>query len=206
MPESDDHDPKILEKGVERIDHMVSRHNKVLITRFDAHFPQMGYVPDGSNREISRLMKSLAETYEDQGHEVHYVWAREKKPERPFHHYHVAMLTNGSLMQNPHKLHKRAGAAWSHQLGGSFENLIHHCHQDKQGKSSPGAVMLRRPSSKATGQERISQEREFNERRDEAIHVMSYLAKNATKEDKLPHRVRRYGSSELKNKVGQNNG
>jgi hypothetical protein len=124
-------------------------------------------------------------------------WAREKTPEAPHHHYHLAMMMDGALMQNPRGLQAKADAVWSNLLGGSFENRVHFCQQDRGGRKAQGAVMIHRPSSKATGHDRIDQEQKFNKQREEAIYAASYLAKNHTKDDRLPPRTRRFGASEL---------
>lgn len=194
---SDDNNDAIIKKIEDRLDHMIERHNKVLLVRLDAHFPTEGYVPDGRNGEVSRLVKSLKETYVDKGHEVQFIWAREKTPEAPHHHYHLAIMMDGALMQNPRGLQAKADAVWSNLLGGSFENRVHFCQQDRGGRKAQGAVMIHRPSSKATGQDRIDQEQRFNKQREEAIYAASYLAKNHTKDDTLPPRTRRFGASEL---------
>lgn len=73
-----------IEQAVEkRINHMTERHRKVLSVRMDVRFPKEGYEPNGGNREISEFIKRLKETYTDNGNEMHYVWAREKKEEQP---------------------------------------------------------------------------------------------------------------------------
>ncbi len=192
---TDDNNDCIILKIVDRIDYMIIRHNKVLVMRFDAHFHD-GYRHDGGNREISLLMKSLAEACHDQGIDCHYVWVRERASGSSNYHYHVVLVLDGNRIQNTHDLLKRADATWSNLLGG-FANRLHFCTQVRSGKTVPGGVMIRRPSSTAAGREKINQEQEFQARRAEAVYMASYLAKNVTKEDQLPRRVRRYGSSEL---------
>jgi hypothetical protein len=191
-----DNDEDILRKLIERIDYMISHHNKVLIVRLDARYP-VAYLSDGGNGEISLLLKSLMEICNYMGIECHYVWVREKDSGGSNHHYHVVMMLDGSRIQNADDLLRRADTTWSNLFGGGFENRIHFCEQVRDGKKVPGGVMIRRPSSTATGQEKINQEREFQAQRTEAVYMASYLAKNVTKEDQLPYRVRRYGSSEL---------
>jgi len=193
---TNDNHEDILNELIKRIDHMISRHNKVLVVRLDARFP-VGFISDGGNGEISRLLKSLKEFCNDMGIECHDVWVREKDSGSPNHHYHIVLMLDGSRIQNADDLLRRADATWSNLFGGSFQNRIHFCRQDRDGKKVSGGVMIRRVSSMATGQEKINQEQESQAERDAAIYMVSYLAKNVTKEDQLPHRVRRYGCSEL---------
>ena len=63
----------ILTQIISRLDWMISRHNKVLLIRFDVRFPS-GYVHNGNNVEISNLLRRLRENLEWNDIEVQYAW------------------------------------------------------------------------------------------------------------------------------------
>lgn len=194
---SDDNNEAILNRGKELLDHMLESHNKVFVARFDAHFPQSGYEVDGKNKEISSLMKKTKEIFEKKECEVHIQWAREKNENTPHHHYHVAAFIDGSKVQNSYGFIKKAEAAWDKIVDGEGKALIHYCQQERNGVKEPGSVMIKRPSSKASGEALEAQKRDYEERRAEAEYAISYLAKNYSKEDDLPKGTRVFGSSQM---------
>ena len=176
-----------------RMNYMIAHHCKVFFVRFDARFPE-GFLHHGGNREISQLMKTLKEFYAYQGVGMHYIWVREQVSS-PVPHYHVVLLVNGSLIQNATGIWNKAEEVWSRITGGP-SGLIHHGWPTRQGLSGIGGIMIRRPSSKATGQPLILQQQEFNTAWAEAVEWVSYLAKTYSKGN-APHRVREYGASQL---------
>ena len=191
---SNDNNKNILSRIEQRLDYMVSNHNKVMLIRFDIHFPQT-YVHDGKNDEISWLFKCLKEAYGPRLGHVHYVWARERV-QSPNPHYHVALLVNGSLMQNPYGLLSDVGAIWNRILGGVYTGLIHFCGSQCLGQSTTGSVMIRRPSTVAEPAIQARQQQAYQAAYDQALYRASYLAKTFSKGG-TPHRVREFGCSQL---------
>ncbi|MGY0834212.1 YagK/YfjJ domain-containing protein [Azospirillum argentinense] len=184
----------ILECVEKRINHMIGKHNKVLFVRFDVRYPQ-GYPHNGTNSDMSKLMKLLKEPYTERKVSMHYVWAREQdSSDAP--HYHVAMMANGSRVQNPGEILNNAGEVWGRVTGSNPSGLIDFCCHDFNGQPSSGHVMIRRPSSLAKGKQLDDQTKAFENARAEALQRGRYLAKTRTK-GHAPKRVREYQGSQL---------
>ena len=173
--------------------YMVQQHNKVLTIRFDVRFPY-GYQHDGSNNQISKLIKLLKTDIEPSVGTILYAWAREQV-NSPVPHYHVALWVNGSVMQNPYGLLKQVDAIWNSILGGSHQGLIHLCGKSCMGETTTGSIMIRRPSSVATGTVLAEQQQAFETDYAQAMYRASYLAKSFSK-DLTPPGVRRFGGSQ----------
>ena len=173
--------------------HMIQQHNKVLVVRFDVHFPH-GYQHDGGNNEISKLIKLLKADFEPDVGTILYAWAREQV-NSPVPHYHLALWINGSVMQNPLGLLKRVEEIWNAILGGAYQGLIHYCDKGCMGEKTTGSVMIRRPSSVATGAVLAEQQQAFETDYAQAMYRASYLAKSFSK-DLTPPGVRRFGGSQ----------
>lgn len=173
-----------------RLDWMISRHNKVLVIRFDVRYPD-GYPHDGRNTQLSNFLRRLRENIEYSGCRVQYVWAREQVSS-PVPHYHVMLIIDGSKVQNPMGILHEADRIWAYMLGHTGTGLVHFCQQD----GSVGHVMIRRPSSVAEGNDLFVQQRQFGEAYNDAIGKGAYLAKTYSKGG-APSRVREYGCSQM---------
>lgn len=185
--------PEILDAIQSNIDFMCDHHCKVLLVRFDLRFPA-GTIHQSRNDEISDFIKALTNHYTDQSIATRYVWAREQwNSDAP--HYHVAFLLNGSRVQNPQNVWFNAEDIWSRITNGP-PRLVHHCWGEPIGGDFHGGIMIRRPSAKASEQDRLEQRQAYESARRAALEWTSYLAKNNSK-DNTPFRVRRYGSSRL---------
>ena len=183
---------EILSYIKERQDYMIKRHCKVLFIRMDVRFPK-GYPDENrSNDDISKLMKSLKEFYEYHGVDMHYVWAREQDTS-DLPHYHIILLVNGSVIQNPMGIFQKAEQIWNRITGVSYRGLIHFCDHDQEN----GSVMIRRPTKVAGGEDLAYQQQIFSAAYAEALRRGSYLAKTHTKDIPPPHRGRRFGGSQL---------
>lgn len=192
---SECNDERIIACVERQFDHALGIHNKVLLIRFDVRFPTENYLYDGGNREISSLIKSLKAVYAAQLREIQYAWVRERVDSN-HPHYHVMLLVNGSLMQNPYGLLKKTEEIWNHILGGDFPGLIEFCDKKCMGNKTTGSVMMRRPSSEAKGDELICQEQAYQAACRDAIWRASYLAKTFSK-DETPYRKRVFGCSQI---------
>ncbi|MBP2312946.1 YagK/YfjJ domain-containing protein [Azospirillum soli] len=179
---------------------MIDNHSKVLAIRCDVRYPQ-GYPHDGTNGDVSKLMKLVKESHTERKVGMHYVWVREQATsEVP--HYHALLLVNGDRVRSPYGILKKMEDVWGRVIGSDPSGLVDHCNHAHDGKPGIGHVPLKRPSSKAQGEERTRQEERFNAARAELDDRASYLIKTHTKGG-APKRVREFGASQLKPKRGE---
>lgn len=180
---------EILDKIVRTIADTTERHNKVLAGRFDVRFPKEGtYPPD--NDVFKKFISHYAKDLKRQKLDPSYIWAREQSREK-HHHYHCALLLDGSKTQSLRGHLARAEELWKNALGTPNANgLIDYCDRTRHGEPQTNAVMLRRDDPAL--QEKI----------DDFAHRCSYLAKVNTK-GYAPKRVRQYGCSELPKRVAE---
>lgn len=181
----------IFQSILQRLNRMISHHNKVLVIRFDVHFP-VGYVHEGPNAELSFFLRRLRENIEYSRGEVYYVWVREQA-DSPVPHYHVMLMLVGAMTQNPMGILREADRIWSHTIGYNGTGLVHFCQQD----GGDGHVMIRRPSSVAVGADLLAQQRQAADAYYTALAKGAYLAKTYSKGD-APSRVREYGCSQMR--------
>ena len=185
---------KINDKFDERLEYMTDKHNKVTFFRFDVHFPK-DYPHDGTNKNLSKLLKRLKEPLTKTGNEMHYVWCREQDTsENP--HYHAAGLVNGNRTQRVDGILQEVSNDWKEITGSPKNGLIDHCNQFK-GERVPTQIRIDRPASAKEGQELIELRQQFEEKRDEVRKRAHYLGKTDQKGN-VPRRVREYGASELR--------
>lgn len=179
----------IMLKIQERVHHMVQRHSKTLIIRFDVRYPQHHPIPE-RNDHISNLIRVLKEWYSVNNIESHYVWVREQNTsDTP--HYHIMFLVNGSKIQHGSGLVHSAEKLWATILNMPWvEGLIHYCDLD-QGRSW---LMLERPPINSS----TLDQQYFQADIQNVLARLSYLAKTYTK-GHAPYRVREFGCSLLRN-------
>ena len=180
----------ILSQIIARLNGMISRHNKVLLIRFDIRFPN-GYPHDGNNHEISCLLRRLRENLGYSGIDVQYAWVREQVSSL-VPHYHVVVMIDGSKIQNPVGVLHEADRIWRHTVGYDVTGLVDFCCHD----GGVGHVMLRRPSSVATGEALEIRQHQFRDAYDNAVRRVMYLAKSYSKGN-TPPRVREFGCSQM---------
>lgn len=185
----------IMDAIEKRRDSMIERRNKVLPARMDVRFPRE-YQSDGKNREISTLTKNLFSHYSRQGIDLEYVWAREQNnSHNP--HYHFMVFLDGSKVQDPRNLSDTMERLWEGVIGTSAKGLIDHCDHDYKGKSTKTDTMIRRPSSRATGDKLDAQTQAFARNCADVLKRGAYLAKTETKGN-TPKRVREWAASKIK--------
>jgi hypothetical protein len=97
------------------LDGMIQEHCKVFTIRLDIRFPE-GYSSDDKNKEISKLMSRLNDYSSYHKIDMRYIWAREKN-NSPNHHYHAALILDGSKTQNGWGMRNTAERIWSNVLG-----------------------------------------------------------------------------------------
>ena len=185
---------QIVDRIIDRIEHMTRRHNKVLFIRFDLRFPR-DFPSDESNSKISRFWKIVGEEPGLEGMHFHYVWAREQKAAE-HQHYHCVIMLDGNKVQSYRKVLSRFDAIWRGLFDFKVPGLVWFCDRDREGNSVENGIMIRRPSRHATGGKREEQEDQFRRDKDRCISWGSYLAKQNQKEF-APRRVRYYGASQL---------
>ena len=95
-----------------------------LFIRMDVRFPP-GYPDCGHNAQISALLRLLKEPNTINGIKIHYVWVREQHFTQPY--YHVTLLVNGSMVQNPNGLLHDAERIWGQITGGNYPGLVRLC-------------------------------------------------------------------------------
>ena len=194
---------QIMDKFVERLDYMTDKHRKVLFLRCDVRFPK-GYTAKGTNEEFLTLMQDTRSGMKERGIEMQDVWAREqvrsenpraqKQNENP--HYHVAILLNGSKVQNAMPVLQGISETWKKITSSPKDGLIDHANRDEKRRKVPPETHINRPSSEASGEVLVEQTAKFEEAKDEAICRTDYLSKAYSKGN-APPGVREFGSSEL---------
>ena len=162
----------ILDKIFEPMLYMLQRHNKVLQTRFDLHYPDINGF-EYLNRDIynfsNEFCKALNRKYIS-GHfvDVKYIWAREQKIDKN-PHYHFVVFCNGNAIQNPFTIFKEAHHYWAKTIGYPSEGLIDYCFRNN-GKNHDNGIMIRKDR----------EDHEANIKK--AYRAASYLAKIGTKD------------------------
>lgn len=183
----------ILQKIRDTFDFMIRKHNKVLFVRLDLHFPY-GYPVDGSNRELSGFLKLFREYYTRHGIDFHYIWAREQSATNNIQHYHCVILLDGNKVQHYFPVLERASIVWRRIVGIEGEGLINFCNKDYNGKRVENGIMIRRPSSLATGERLHELEDAFRHDYERCFRWASYLAK-VNQKSMTPFSMRRFGTS-----------
>ncbi|TWI61442.1 uncharacterized protein DUF3296 [Desulfobotulus alkaliphilus] len=180
--------PDLLEKTLHLMTHMTNKHNKVLFVRLDLHFPYASPDLDTTdNYALSAFLKLLKEYYTYHKIELHYIWVREQAALTQHPHYHCVFLLNGNRIQHAYSLLERATTIWHRVVGGSA-GLVHYC------TSGTNGIMIRRPSSLATGDTLAGQQAEYEQTFNHCFEWASYLAK-VNQKQYTPGGVRRFGVS-----------
>ncbi|WP_179953451.1 YagK/YfjJ domain-containing protein [Desulfobotulus mexicanus] len=181
--------PDLLKKILGVMTHMTTSHNKVLFVRMDLHYPHSTEAQQGTigNEALSKFLKLFKEHYTYNKIEMHYIWVREQSP-YSLPHYHCVFLLNGNKIQNTYGLMERANLLW-HKIVGGSGGLVHYCHSH-----TPNGIMIRRPSSTATGDTLAGQQVRYQETFSRCFEWASYLAK-ANQKQHTPSGVRRFGVS-----------
>jgi len=131
------------------------------------------------------LLRLLKEPNTVNGIKIHYVWVREQHSIQPY--YHVILLVNGSIIQNPHGLLHDAERIWGQITGGNFPGLVHLC-----GHGYDLKTLLIHGHGFAENQiENTYRILNFDEALSDAIQRAPYLADGHQK------RIRLYGCSRI---------
>lgn len=184
--------PNILKRTQDSINLMTNKHNKINFVRFDLHYPS-GYSKETSSAHISDTFKRVSEDYQREGIDTKYVWAREQPQEELPQHYHCAIILDGNKVQSYMPVVKKAEKAWGNAIEHDPKGLVDYCNRQGNG------VMVRRPSSEATGEKFLEQHQTYQEKLNQCHEWASYLAKDNQKEG-VPSNMRTFGSSRISKK------
>ena len=178
---------------------MISRHNKILFIRFDLRFPN-DYAPEHSNNAVSLLFKTFKEYYNYYGIDVQFAWFREQSKEK-HQHYHCIVLMNGNKVLKYFPVLQYISEVWGRILQCDPNGLVDYCEWDRDGNPAQNGIMIRRPSSKALGEDLERQKQQFQKDFGRCFFWASYLCKENQKSN-IPFRKKRYGTSQMKNPSG----
>lgn len=156
----------------------IKRHNKVLVIRFDLHFPKEMDVLQ-YNAAISQFYDRYTRKLKRNGADPKMIWVREQyRSQNP--HYHCILTVDGNKHRAPHSLLALAAEHWERVTGvEQVDGLVDYCTQ-----AGPGYYNLRRNDF------------DYPDVYGECFKRCSYLAKVNTKEG-LPHEKHRYGGSRI---------
>lgn len=161
---------KTLDQIIDTVEHMVSKHSKVLSVRLDIRSERNR---DGtlSGKDMTRVIENVTRTLQSNSKhskndpDPHFVWAQERKSPEDNPHYHVNIFVNGNAIQNGYSIKEAFNKAVKKKLDTDNEGLVHF-------SSSNGKV------GKRIERNSPDFESQFND----VVYTASYLAKTRSKE------------------------
>ena len=181
--------PNIMQAIEQRMQSMLAHYCRVYLVRLDIRFP-LGYVPMHANKDCSELIRQLMEYYAYHHIATQYVVVREQNLSEN-QHYHLAILFDGSKVENGWPVKMKADDIWQRIVGFDLENRVHLCRRFE----GENGIMIVRPKTNAVGLDLQNQLAAFNAAQHEAMTWLSYLAKTATK-GLAPHKTKEFTSSQ----------
>ena len=171
--------PEIHNEIQKRIDYSLSRHAKVMVVRYDLHFPadkvytgHGGYIRSFHNKLRQNLRRRRLDPID--------LWVREQNASlNP--HYHCFLLLDGNKVQSIYAILPLAEKLWASTIQNDREGLVHYCSKNWDGSKSINGCRLTR-----TDQDLYYECQDW----------LGYLAKEYTKGNAPPH-MREYGGSRL---------
>lgn len=176
---------KYLDRGIQMIDSMSSRHSKVFQVRMDFRYPQE-MESDGSNQDFQKTLQGLSRELARQGCDPQYIARREQvSSHNP--HLHLVLMVDGNKRRCADTLNRIAEKHWANTLGMPVEEvhrrkLVYPCNHDPQGNPRPNSYLLERRNPGDTKEEMVQQ--------------LSYLAK-VDEKDVTPSRTRKFFCSQF---------
>ena len=176
---------KYLDRGIQMIDSMSSRHSKVFQVRMDFRYPQE-MESDGSNQDFQKTLQGLSRELARQGCDPQYIARREQvSSHNP--HLHLVLMVDGNKRRCADTLNRIAEKHWANTLGMPVEEvhrrkLVYPCNHDPQGNPRPNSYLLERRNPGDTKAKMIQQ--------------LSYLAK-VDERDVTPSRTRKFFCSQF---------
>ena len=151
------HNPNIIQRNEQLINYALNYASRVLLIRFDVHYPQ-GYNAPEDNSLFQLFIEDYRRYLANKGYRPLYLWCRERN-ESPNFHYHVYFLLDYSKIRYMPTVIK-AESIWCRKLGIPFQRgFIEYCNKE--------SIIIKRNDQYS---------------KDNALFIMSYLAKNITKE------------------------
>ena len=178
---------KYLDKTIAMVNSMTERHSKVLQVRMDLKYPKE-ITSDGSNKDFQRTMENLMKELSRKGYDPQFIARREQR-ESKNPHYHLVIQVDGNKKRDRTSLIESAEHHWSQTLGLTqqevHENrLVFPCNYNPQNEPLPNGYMLNRNAV------------DFQDRKNEAVRQLSYLAKKEP-EDITESHTRKFFSSQF---------
>lgn len=176
---------KYLDRGIQMIDSMSSRHSKVFQVRMDFRYPQE-MESDGSNQDFQKTLQGLSRELTRQGCDPQYIARREQvSSHNP--HLHLVLMVDGNKRRCADTLNRTAEKHWANTLGISEEEvhqrkLVYPCNHDPQGNPRPNSYLLER--------------RDPGDTKEKMVQQLSYLAK-VDEKDVTPSRTRKFFCSQF---------
>lgn len=176
---------KYLDRGIQMIDSMSSRHSKVFQVRMDFRYPQE-MESDGSNQDFQKTLQGLSRELARQGCDPQYIARREQvSSHNP--HLHLVLMVDGNKRRCADTLNRIAEKHWANTLGMPVEEvhrrkLVYPCNHDPQGNPRPNSYLLER--------------RDPGDTKEEMVQQLSYLAK-VDERDVTPSRTRKFFCSQF---------
>ena len=176
---------KYLDRGIQMIDSMSSRHSKVFQVRMDFRYPQE-MESDGSNQDFQKTLQGLSRELARQGCDPQYIARREQvSSHNP--HLHLVLMVDGNKRRCADTLNRTAEKHWANTLGMPEEEvhrrkLVYPCNHDPQGNPRPNSYLLER--------------RDPGDTKEEMVQQLSYLAK-VDERDVTPSRTRKLFCSQF---------
>lgn len=176
---------KYLDKEIQMIDSMSSRHRKVFQIRMDFRYPQE-IQSEGNNQDFQKTLQGFSRELARQGCDPQYIARREQvSSHNP--HLHLVLMVDGSKRCCADTLNRIAEKHWANTLGMPVEEvhrreLVYPCNHDPQGNPRPNSYLLERRNPGNTKAKMIQQ--------------LSYLAK-VDERDVTPSRTRKFFCSQF---------
>lgn len=180
--ENYEHRSDIMEAIVERLNAMVHRFARVFVVRLNITFP-MTYQSSGPSWEVSKLMKRLVEIYTANPSDpskrvmVHYVAVREQN-ESINPHYHLALMFDGSKVDNGWDVLSNAQAVWMRIVGEAAQGCVH--LSDSQFSRHDG-IKIQNPRRESRDWVLEAEQAEFHHAHSSVVRWLMYMAKTYTK-------------------------
>lgn len=178
---------KYLDKTISMVESMTEKHSKVLQVRLDLKYPKE-ITSDGTNNDFQRTMESMMKEFSRKGYDPQFIARREQR-ESKNPHYHLVIQVDGNKKRDRTSIIESAEHHWSQTLGLTQQEvhekkLVFSCNYNPHNEPLPNGYMLNRNAV------------DFQNRKNEAVRQLSYLAKKEP-EDMTPSHTRKFFSSQF---------
>lgn len=188
----------IIEGYQERLEYMLSRHGKVLVTQVVASFPAAS-VANNPNQAISHSMDKLRKQAKRENIEILYGWSREQSLGAPNPHYQIGIIADGDKTQQGYRWAKAINRIWARELGMAPESHpVHLCAADPGKFPGPEMEVTRKTHELKI----VRNAADADSQRDNVINWLSYGAKTSQK-GQAPKGEREYGFSQIPKTAGR---